>query len=159
MVDEEKLQNDPGTKVAEEVTTPQYTIDAIKDLTKKLSTAQKENDVLKADNRKLTESIVNGQALAVEVPEEKADLNQLRKNLMKEDQTNLEFVSNALKLREAVIKEGGEDPFVPIGSKYTPTQADYERANRVATVLQEMVDDSDGDPAVFLNEYQRRVKK
>lgn len=159
MVDEEKLQNDPGTKVSEEVTTPQYTIDAIKDLTKRLSTVQKENDVLKADNRKLTESIVNGQSLAVEVPEEKADLNDLRKNLMKEDQTNLEFVSNALKLREAVIKEGGEDPFVPIGSKYTPTAADYERANRVATVLQEMVDDSDGDPAVFLNEYQRRVKK
>lgn len=159
MVDEEKLQNDPGTKVEEGTTTPQYTIDAIKDLTKKLSTVQKENDVLKADNRKLTESIVNGQSLVVEVPEEKADLNALRKNLMKEDQTNLEFVSNALKLREAVIKEGGEDPFVPVGSKYTPTAADYERANRVATVLQEMVDDSEGDPAVFLNEYQRRVKK
>lgn len=159
MVDEEKLQNDPGTKVEEGTTTPQYTIDAIKDLTKKLSTVQKENDVLKADNRKLTESIVNGQSLVVEVPEEKVNLNDLRKNLMKEDQTNLEFVSNALKLREAVIKEGGEDPFVPVGSKYTPTAADYERANRVATVLQEMVDDSEGDPAVFLNEYQRRVKK
>lgn len=159
MVDEEKLQNDPGTKVSEEVTTPQYTIDAINDLKKRLSTANKENEVLKADNRKLTESIVNGQTPEVEAQEEKTDLNELRKNLMKEDQTNLEFVSNALKLREAVIKEGGEDPFVPIGSKYTPTQADYERANRVATVLQEMVDDSDGDPAVFLNEYQRRVKK
>lgn len=159
MVDEEKLQNDPGTKVEEATTTPQYTIDAIKDLTKKLSTVQKENDVLKADNRKLTESIVNGQTPEVEAQEEKTDLNELRKNLMKEDQTNLEFVSNALKLREAVIKEGGEDPFVPVGSKYTPTAADYERANRVATVLQEMVDDSEGDPAVFLNEYQRRVKK
>ena len=39
------------------------------------------------------------------------------------------------------------------------TQADYEKANRVAAILQEMVDESEGDPNVFRNEYQRRVKK
>lgn len=131
---------------------------AIKEL-KQNSVNRSEYDALKAENKKLLQAMVNGQ-----LPEEQKQpiseptIDELRKALTKE-QTNLEFVTNALKLRELVLKEGGEDPFVPVGSKYTPTQADYERANRVATVLQEMVDESEGDPQVFLNEYQRRVKK
>ena len=131
---------------------------AIKEL-KQNSVNRSEYDALKAENKKLLQAMVNGQ-----LPEEQKQpiseptIDELRKALT-QDQTNLEFVTKALKLRELVLKEGGEDPFVPVGSKYTPTQADYERANRVATVLQEMVDESDGDPQVFLNEYQRRVKK
>ena len=57
------------------------------------------------------------------------------------------------------MEEGHDDPFVASSSQYSPTNADYERANRVATILQDMVDTSDGDASVFLNEYQRRVKE
>lgn len=57
-----------------------------------------------------------------------------------------------------MLKRGDEDPFVPQGNKVAATAADYETANKVATIMQEMVDNSDGDPNVFLNEFQRRVK-
>ena len=132
-------------------------IEAIQTL-KQNSVDRSKYEELRAENKRLLQAVVNGQPAEEQVEEAKPDIKELRKALMKE-QTNLEYVSNALKLREAVIAEGGEDPFVPVGSKYTPTAADYERANRVATVLQEMVDEADGDPQVFLNEYQRRVKK
>ena len=47
---------------------------------------------------------------------------------------------------------------MPQGSKVSATQADYATAEKVATIMQEMVDNAEGDPNVFLNEYQRRVK-
>ena len=150
---DEKLTNEAGTV---EDTTQDY-IDAIKTL-KQNSVDRSKYDELRAENKRLLQAVVNGQPGEEQVEEKPVDLNELRRALTKE-QTNLEYITNALKLREAVINQGGEDPFVPVGSKYTPTAADYERANRVATVLQEMVDEADGDPQVFLNEYQRRVKK
>lgn len=133
-------------------------IEAIQTL-KQNSVDRSKYEELRAENKRLLQAVVNGQPAEERVEVAKPDINELRKALVKEDQTNLDYITNALKLREAVIAEGGEDPFVPVGSKYTPTAADYERANRVATVLQEMVDEADGDPQVFLNEYQRRVKK
>lgn len=132
-------------------------IAAIKEL-KENSVDRSKYDALRAENKRLLQAVVNGQPGEVKVEEKPVDINELRLALTKE-QTNLDYITNALKLREAVLKEGGEDPFVPVGSKYTPTAADYEKANRVATVLQEMVDEADGDPQVFLNEYQRRVRK
>lgn len=137
-------------------TTQDY-IDTIKNL-KQNSVDRSKYDALRAENKRLLQAVVNGQPGEVKVEEKPVDINELRLALTKE-QTNLDYITNALKLREAVLKEGGEDPFVPVGSKYTPTAADYEKANRVATVLQEMVDEADGDPQVFLNEYQRRVRK
>ena len=132
-------------------------IEAIQTL-KQNSVDRSKYDELRAENKRLLQAVVNGQPGEVAAEEHEVDINDLRLALTKE-QTNLEYITNALKLREAVLNQGGEDPFVPVGSKYTPTAADYERANRVATVLQEMVDEADGDPQVFLNEYQRRVKK
>lgn len=152
MVDEEKQISETGAVVDN----TDY-IEAIQTL-KQNSVDRSKYEELRAENKRLLQAVVNGQPASEQVEVAKPDITELRKALTKE-QTNLEYVSNALKLREAVIAEGGDDPFVPVGSKYTPTAADYERANRVATVLQEMVDEADGDPQVFLNEYQRRVKK
>lgn len=152
-MDKEKLPNETGTV---EDATQDY-IETIKTL-KQNSVDRSKYDALRAENKRLLQAVVNGQPGEVKVEEKPVDINDLRLALTKE-QTNLDYITNALKLREAVLKEGGEDPFVPVGSKYTPTAADYEKANRVATVLQEMVDEADGDPQVFLNEYQRRVRK
>lgn len=147
------LENETGTV---EDATQDY-IETIKTL-KQNSVDRSKYDALRAENKRLLQAVINGQPGEVKVEQRPADINELKLALTKE-QTNLDYITNALKLREAVLKEGGEDPFVPVGSKYTPTAADYEKANRVATVLQEMVDEADGDPQVFLNEYQRRVRK
>lgn len=131
---------------------------AIKELKQNSVDKQKYID-LRNENKKLLDAVVNGQLVEKPNVEKKANLDELRKNVFQNDhQTNLEYIDNVLKLRTALIESGQEDPFVPQGSKVNATQADYDRANKVARILQEMVDESEGDPAVFLNEYQRRVK-
>ena len=116
-------------------------------------------DALRLENKKLLDAVVNGQTVEVQSQVQKEDIQTLRNKVFNNpNQTNLEYITNALNLRNRLLEEGYEDPFVPQGSQISAVQADYDRANKVAAVLQEMVDESDGDPNVFLNEYQRRVK-
>ena len=153
---QQQQQNVPGDQVDD--MTQDY-LSAIKDL-KQNSVDRSKYDALKAENKKLLDAVVNGQQVEVTAEEKKESIQELRKKVFDNpNQTNLEYVTNTLKLREAIMEDGGEDPFVPNSSQYTPNAADYAKAQKVAQVLQEMVDTADGDPNVFLNEYQRRVKE
>lgn len=131
-------------------------IAAIKEL-KENSVDRSKYDALKAENKKLLDSIVNGTDVDLPAKEEKKSIEELRTNYLKEDQSNLEYITNALALREAIIAEGKPDPFLPIGEQIMPTDEDIATANKVAQVLQECVDYAEGDSAVFTNELQRRL--
>ena len=154
---QEELLNQETMRNEEVVDNTDY-ITAIKEL-KQNSVDKTKYDSLKQENKKLIKALVNGEGYEQDnVQTQKDTIDTLRKKINTPGITNLEYIDTALKLRDALIENGQEDPFVPQGSKYSPTQIDYDRANRVATILQEMVDDSEGNPDVFLNEYQRRVK-
>ena len=154
MPDEKDLtqQSVPGTV---EDMTPDY-LAAIKEL-KQNSVDRAEYDKLRAENKKLLDSIVNGQSVEIESVPEKKSIEELREAYLKEDQTNLEYITNTLNLRKALIEEGKPDPFLPIGNQILPTDEDVAAANKVATVLQECVDYAEGDSSVFTNELQRRL--
>lgn len=138
--------------------TPDY-LAAIKEL-KKNSVNKEDYDALLLENKKLLDAVVNGQQVEISGEAKEESIEELRKKVFNnDDQSNLEYVTNALKLRKRLIEEGYEDPFVPQGEKIVASDADYARAAKVATVLQEMVDTANGDPNIFLNEYQRRVKQ
>lgn len=156
MLEEEQIN---GTGTVEDDSAQDY-LEAIKSL-KQNSVDKALYDKVKAENKKLLDSIVNGTEVALDVKkQEEPTIQELRERVFNNpNQTNLEYVTNVLKLRERLIEEGNDDPFIASSSQYSPTNADYERANRVATILQDMVDVADGDSAVFLNEYQRRVKE
>lgn len=131
-------------------------ITAIKEL-KENSVDRSKYEALKADNKRLLDAVVNGQTVETSVKAPEVDINALRNELFNNDnQTNLQYVENALKLRNALIEKGEPDPFLPHGSKILPDANDVECANRVATILQECVDYAEGDSAVFTNEVQRR---
>ena len=149
---EEKELNVSGEKV--EDMTPDY-LAAINEL-KQNSVNREDYNKLKAENKKLLDSIVNGTPVEVQSPQRKS-IEELRAAYLKEDQTNIEYISNTLKLREALIAEGKPDPFLPIGEQILPTDEDIAAANKVASVLQECVDYAEGDSAVFTNELQRRL--
>ena len=136
-------------------TTVDY-ISAINELKQKTVDRSKYEE-LKAENKKLLESIVNGQQIDIAQQEPKKSTEELRKDWLNEDNSNLQYIDNALKLREALIAEGKPDPFLPIGSQILPTDEDIKSANRVASILQECVDYAEGDSAVFTNELQRRL--
>lgn len=122
------------------------------------SVSKEEYDKLREENSELLKSIVNSRAPEKEEPKKPAvDINELRANFRKENPSNLEYVENALKLRDAIIEQGGTDPFLPQGKKIIPTEQDIEAANRVASVLKECVDYADGDSQLFTNELYRRI--
>ena len=149
---EENKQVETGTEVVDNT---DY-IAAIKEL-KENSVDRSKYDQLRAENKKLLDSIVNGTTIELPAAEEKKSISELRDAYLKEDQSNLEYITNTLKLREALIAEGKPDPFLPIGEQIMPTDDDVKTANKVAQVLQECVDYAEGDSAVFTNELQRRL--
>ena len=135
--------------------TPDY-LAAINEL-KQNSVDRSKYEELRAENKKLLDSIVNGTEVALPATEARKSVEELRSAYLKEDQTNLEFVTNALALREALMAEGKPDPFLPIGEQILPTDEDVKTAEKVASVLKECVDYAEGDTAVFTNELQRRL--
>ena len=152
------MENQENLVPNEEASMETDYVEAIKNL-KQNSVSKADYDALRLENKKLLQAVVNGQTIEVEPEEPEVDLAQLRKNVFDNpNQTNLEYVTNVLKLRDAVLEKEGYDVFVPQSSQYSPTQDDIARANKVAEQFQEMVDVANGNPNVFLNEFQRRVK-
>lgn len=131
-------------------------IEAIKEL-KQNTVAKADYEKLRSENQQLLKSLVNGETIAVET--KKADVGEIRKELFTTecDLNNLDYVTKALELRDAIIEAGGQDPFLPWGKHIAPTQEDVETADRVAAVLKECVDYAEGDSNVFTNELQRRT--
>lgn len=133
-------------------------IDIINDL--RANTVSKEEfDKLKAQNAKLLKSLAKGET--IEVPAVKVDATALRKELYSIDAkplSNLDYAKKTLQLRQAILDEGGVDPFVPNGHLIAPTQEDYEAANRVASVMQECIDSCNGDSDVFTSQLQSRTR-
>ena len=134
-------------------------IEAIKEM--KANTVDKEAYLkLKEENKQLLNSLVNGEEIKGQDAEQKESIEELRSKLFgtkRQDLNNLDFVENALKLRNALMEAGQTDPFVPNGSKIKPTDEDFAKAKKVADTLQECVDYADGDPDVFTDELKRRI--
>lgn len=128
-------------------------IEAIKEI-KQNSVDREAYNKLREENKRLLNSLVNGESIDVK-KEEPVNIDELRDKLFNKESTNLEYISNALKLREELMKQGKPDPFLPYGKNIIPTEEDIKTADRVAKVLQECVDYADGDSNVFTNELQR----
>jgi 5'-3' exonuclease len=133
-------------------------IEAIKEM-KQNSVDRAAYDKLKSENKQLLDALVNGKEINIK-QEEPVDIAQLRKDLFNKDghMSNLEYVSTALKLRDALIEKGERDPFLPYGEKVNLTAEHYDKAEQVATVLKECVEFADGDSGIFTAELQRRTK-
>lgn len=117
-----------------------------------------EYEKVKAENKQLLDTVINGGDVATDNEVEKpVDLDTLRDELFNKENTNLGYVEKALKLRSELIARGELDPFLPVGSQISPTDFDIQTAEKVATVLQECVDYAQGDSGVFTNELMRRT--
>lgn len=114
---------------------------------------------LEQEHTKLLKALARGEDVEVEAPE-KPNVDELRKSLFTDDVqflSDIDMVSKTLQLRQAVIDEGGIDPFVPFGKRSAPEDSDFSTAEKVANVLQECLDYAEGDNKVFINELQRRT--
>ena len=135
---------------------------AIKELKEK-SVDRSEYDKLRAENKKLIDAVVNGQPGQEEpaaVKHSKEQIDELRNDLFNspKELSNLEYVTKAMELREALMENGEPDPFLPVGKQISPTRDDLEGAEKVAQVYRECIDYAEGDSEVFTNELMRRTR-
>ena len=135
---------------------------AIKELKEK-SVDRSEYDKLRAENKKLIDAVVNGQP-GQEEPvvskHSKEQIDDLRNDLFNSPRelNNLEYVTKAMELREALMENGEPDPFLPVGKQISPTRDDLEGAEKVAQVYRECIEYAEGDSEVFTNELMRRTR-
>lgn len=158
MPEEEKQTNVTGTV---DDNTQDY-LAAIKELKEK-SVDRSEYEKLRAENKKLIDAVVNGQPGQEEPAESKhskEQIDELRNDLFNSPRelNNLEYVSKAMELREALIENGEPDPFLPVGKQISPTRDDIEGAEKVAQVYKECIEYAAGDSEVFTNELMRRTR-
>ena len=135
---------------------------AIKELKEK-SVDRSEYDKLRAENKKLIDAVVNGQPGQEEPAvskHSKEQIDDLRNDLFNspKELNNLEYVTKAMELREALMENGEPDPFLPVGKQISPTRDDLEGAEKVAQVYRECIEYAEGDSEVFTNELMRRTR-
>ena len=156
MSEEEIEKQNPDNEP--EMTAKEY-INQIKDLKEK-TVSREEYDRIKNDNKELAKALINGTGAnipGITKPEEKPDLDDLRKKLFtKKSKNDLEYFTNLLALRDGVMADGQPDPFLPINREFRATEQDEADAERIATQIKEAIEYADGDPAVFSNDLRRR---
>lgn len=147
----------------EQVETPETNyIELIKQVKNNSVSKDEYNRVLQ-QNKQLAESLMYTQ------PEESTDskvtysedeIQRLREKLAKQNSgiTNLEYITTMLDLRDAIMANGGNDPFVGNNHQNPPDDYDYEAAQNVADGLRQIVDYCDGNAALFNSELKRCCK-
>ena len=133
------------------------------ELAKALKEAR-ENSVPKADyeklekeNKELVAQIINGEGNVgngqpTPPTDLDADIKALRDKLYGpkcSELSNLEFCKATLELREKIIARDNMDPFLPRGANIKPTDYDVQRAQAVADVMKECIEEANGDSGVF----------
>ena len=134
--------------------------------TRENSVSKEEYNKLKEQNAKLISEVINGEGSADNGQHEStptdldADIKKLREELYGSkcsELNNLDYWKKTLALRDAVIKKGEPDPFLPVGVKISPTDDDAVKAQNVADVVQQCIDEADGNSEVFTALLQSRT--
>lgn len=131
-------------------------VQAINEL-KQNSVSKEEYNKVVSEKNKYLKALIDGNQIAEAQPKKPVDIDALRKDLFggSKDLTNLEYAQKSLELRDALIERDGVDIFVGRGSKLTPTDDDYEAAQRVADAFKQCIDVAQGDSEIFTRELMR----
>ena len=131
---------------------------------KKNSVSIEEYNKLKAEKDEIIKSVIDGDGSTPgngqSTPPEEVDIPALRGELYGEHSaklSNLEYCKKTLKLRKAVIEKEGYDPFLPHGANIKPDSDDIEKANNVADVMEQCIEEADGNSEVFTALLQART--
>ena len=145
----ETMNTNPDTS------TEQDYIDTIAEL-RRNSVPKADFDKLREDNRKLMQTLAEGGSIeSQETAKDTRSIDDLRRAVFNDAQSNRQYWQKALDLRDRIIAEGGRDPFLPFSHEYVPTDDDYATAERVAEGMRHCLEVADGNDAIFNNEYQR----
>ena len=155
MANEENNVNEP---IEEQTFSAQDYINNLNALKENMISRDEYNRVV-ADNKKLVNALSSGGYMEREEQKQAVDIDELRRSLFSPEtqrKTNLQYFTEVLALRDALIERGEQDPFLPFNRDYIPNPQDMADAERIANNLKECVEYAAGDPTVFNVELQRR---
>lgn len=158
MLPEKDLENLNNERIEEEnaMDADSY-IEALKKM-KETTVSKDEYDRLKIENRKLLNSLANGEYQEQSKQEEKIPTREecykaYRKNDFKSD---LDYWKNMCELRKATINEYGLDPTVTGSYGVTPTgerlESEYGEAEAMENqfeIIESIIEASEGNPRTF----------
>lgn len=133
-----------------------YLIESLTEL--KNNTVSKEKYQEQVDiNKKLLSSMMDG-SLSYNDNDTKDEpsLEELRLGLLN-SKTNLEYAKNVLLIRKALIEKGERDPFLPNAYDYVPSAENVATANKVAEVLNQCIEESEGNSVNFNAAFNKLV--
>lgn len=120
------------------------------------SVKKEEYDKMLEENRKLLNSIVNGQQIQVAEEEPEIESSDFYRNQIDHAQTNLDYITAVCNYRDAVLKESGEDIFTLHKPGERVDEFELQAARDTADVFKQCIEDSEGDPKTFNALLQRR---
>ena len=140
IINNEQLENSMEGEVS--------AVDIITEMRQNTVPKDKYNKVME-ENQKLMRALANGETIQVEAAKEPS-AEELRKVWRDQDgKSSLEIAKDTLALREAMIREGKRDPFLPNGKDFVPEAQDIKDAEDVAALLQWSIDNADETSSVF----------
>lgn len=112
-----------------------------------------EYNKLVESNKKLADALARGEYTMSTVADPDIDISELERSVKHcKGQTDLAFLTNVLKLRQARLDNNPEDDiFVPA----TREANDYVNAQAFAEQLQSAIEESNGDPLVFASKIRK----
>lgn len=157
---DENKQEEKKVKKPEE----QDTVELLKALkeARENSVPKSEYDKVVKEKEQIVSEIINGGgAGGGQTPSpEQPNIAKLKEDLYGpkcSELSNLEYWEKTLQLRKAIIDKGETDPFLPIGAKISPTSDDVKKANNVAEVVQQCIEECGGNSEVFTALLQSRT--
>lgn len=124
----------------------------------------KEKTVSRDEYEKLRkENVVLAEAAATHFRDDESetkpevDVTALRKRLFggHHYKTDLEYFSDAIALRDALVEGGEQSPFLPSNREYSPSGQDMADEKNFADTLRNCVEEADGDASYFTASLKR----
>ena len=132
-------------------------IETIQEMNEKYVPREMLNKV-QSERDSLAQAFVNGSAMATADSVKTRSLAECKKAFMEPSKSQCEYIEKLCDLRDAAIREEGNDPFVATGHKVKPTSFDYQRAQEIADIYKECLEYAGGDDRIFMTEIYRRIR-
>lgn len=144
------------TSQQDEVTETEFDpVQAINELKQNTVSKEEYNKVV-AEKNKYLKALVKGTPVPeAEAKKEVVDIPALVHEMRDQELDNLTYWKKGLKYRDAVIDQYGIDPFAGRpGVKWSPTDIDYEGAQKLADKIQECINTCDNNSEIFTAKLQ-----
>lgn len=122
---------------------------ALIELKSQVDQLSKENANLKEAKARYYDAVLNDGTPTDATPVSHRPLADIKRDMRKEDLTNLEYCTLAIELDDAVREDTGDSAFLPKGRDVTVTADEMNTADKMNAILKECIAEADGDPVRF----------